>query len=98
MASAGGNDYRIGIRDVEHQISHLGLTMPIAWPRAAVAETFERADTTPLSDLNILSLSRNLLKACACSWRRAVTDSTDWQFWSCWASGWFANDMPVWVS
>jgi|ERR1019366_5024725 hypothetical protein len=69
IASAGGNDYRVGVRDVEHSVGGLGHTMPIAWPRAAVAETLERADTRLLSDLMILSLPRNLLKARACSWR-----------------------------
>src|SRR6266478_8836411 len=98
IASAGGNDYQMGIRDVEHPIGCLGYTMPKYRPRAGVEATFERNDTTPLRDFMILSLSRNSLKACACSWRRAVVDSTDWQIWNCWASGWLANVVPVCVS
>jgi hypothetical protein len=80
IACAGGNDYEIGVRDVEYPIGGLRHTMPIAWPRAGVEETLERADTTLLSDLMIWSLPRTLLKllnARACSWRRAVTESTD---------------------
>jgi hypothetical protein len=30
IASAGGNDYRIGVRDAKHHISSVGHTMPIA--------------------------------------------------------------------
>src|SRR6266478_2165164 len=95
IASAGGNDYQMGIRDVEHPIGSVRHTRPECRPRRAVAETLERNDTTLLSDFMILSLSRNSLKAYACSWRRAVVDSTDWQVWSCWASGWLANIVPV---
>ena len=58
-------------------MNNLEHTMPISWPRVAVAETLERADTTVLSDFMILSLSLNSLKARACSWRRVVTDSRD---------------------
>ena len=57
----------------------------------AVAETLKRADITLLSSFMILSLSCNSLKARARSWRRTVTDSTDWQVWSCSASVWLAN-------
>jgi hypothetical protein len=95
IASAGGKDYQICIRVVEHPTSGLRHTMPIAWPMVAVAETLERTDTTLLSDLVILSFPRKSVNACACSWRRAVTESTDWQFWSRSASGWLAKGMSV---
>ena len=57
IAFEGENDYRIGVRDVEHPISSQGHTILITWPRAATAETIF------LSDLMIFSLRRNLLKA-----------------------------------
>src|SRR6266403_3531393 len=95
IASAGGSDYQMGIRDEGHPTGSLRHTRPKSRPSPAVAETLERNDTTLLSDFMILSLSRNSLKAGACSWRRAVVDSTDWHIWSCRASGWLANVVPV---
>ncbi len=97
-ASAGGNDCQMGIRDVEHPIGCLGYTMPKYRRRAAVEATFERNETTLLSDSMILSLPWYSLKARACSWRRSVIDSTVWQIWTCWASGWLVNDIPVCIS
>src|SRR6266446_10355844 len=76
IASAGGNDYQMGIRDVGHTFSSLGHTRPKCRPRAAVEVTFESNDTTLLSDFMILSLPRHSLKARACSWRRSEMDST----------------------
>jgi hypothetical protein len=98
IATAGGNDYRISVNIREHPIGGLGHTVPKSWPRAAVAEIFERTDTTFLSDPISLLLSRNSLRARACSWRRAVTDSADWQVWSRSASEWSANVIPVCLS
>lgn len=71
---AGGNDYNL-----EHPMGGLGHAVPKSLPRTAVAEIFEETDTTFLSDPMILSHSQNLPKTNSCSWRRAVTDSGEWQ-------------------
>ena len=73
----------------------LGHTVPKSLPRAAMSEILERTNTTFLIDLVILLLSRSPLNARVCSWRRSVMDSADWQVWSCMASGWLANVIPV---
>ena len=63
IAFAGGNDYEIRVKYVEHAIGGPGYTMPKCWAMAAVAETLKRTDTTLLSGFMILSLSWNSIKA-----------------------------------
>ena len=63
-----------------------------------VSESVVNIDKVLLIDLIALSLPLNLLKACAWPWRTAVVDSMEWQLWSCMASGWLANVMPVFFS
>ena len=77
---------------------HIGSfrrTRPMESLKSATVESADKTDTTPLRDFMILSVPRNSLKAWTCSWRTAITESTESQFWSCSASGCLANGISV---
>ena len=77
-------------------LSAFGHTRPMASPRKVLAESECKTCTAALSDFIIFpSLPRNLRKACACSWRTAVMDSTESHFINFALRGWSASLVPV---